>query len=234
MDNILEILIPLIFAAVYFFGNAFSGKSKDEEDGPPTLPRGRDAEDEPEVAERQRRIQEEIRRKIMERRRAAGGETAAPAAAPAGHELRERRKEVVARRQTREAEKARRETAEAPHKEPSAYSIPTHEREAESASPTFTWDESDNAYDNTMQARLRQIEETKRKAEKLRQQAAKRGIGDDSGTTRRKQRSGGYFTGTVRQSLQDPRAARVAFIYGEVLGRPVSLKKGSSSVPGLS
>jgi hypothetical protein len=234
MDNFLEILIPLIFAAVYFFGNMFSGKSKEEEDGPPTLPRSRGGEGDPEAAERQRRIQEEIRRKITERRRASGGEPKTSSPAPAGHEFRQRRQEVEAPRQAREAAEARRERAEATREEPSAYSMPTHEREAESASPTFTWDESDNAYDSTMQARLKRIEATKRKAEKLRRQAAERSDGSDGGSGRRQQRTGGYFTGTVRESLQDPQAARVAFIYGEVLGRPVSLRKEASSVPGLS
>jgi hypothetical protein len=65
MDNILEILIPLIFAAIYFFGNMFSGKS--DGDSAPSIPGGRQEED-PDVIERQRKIQEEIRRKIAERR----------------------------------------------------------------------------------------------------------------------------------------------------------------------
>ncbi|MEC7281811.1 MAG: hypothetical protein VXU50_07075, partial [Verrucomicrobiota bacterium] len=82
MDNILEILIPLIFAAIYFFGNMFSGKS--DGDSAPSIPGGRQEED-PDVIERQRKIQEEIRRKIAERR---GGEDSrspldAPSSSPA-------------------------------------------------------------------------------------------------------------------------------------------------------
>jgi hypothetical protein len=68
MDNILEILIPLIFAAIYFFGNMFSEKS--DGDSAPSSGSGHQKED-PEGIERQRKIQEEIRRKIAERR---GGE----------------------------------------------------------------------------------------------------------------------------------------------------------------
>ena len=68
MDNILEILIPLIFAAIYFFGNILSGKS--DGDSAPSSGSGRQEED-PDVIERQRKIQEEIRRKIAQRR---GGE----------------------------------------------------------------------------------------------------------------------------------------------------------------
>jgi len=222
MDNLLEYLIPLIFAAIYFFGNMFSGNSKDEEDAPPTLPRSRGADDEPDAAERQRRIQEEIRRKIMERRRASEGGQVAPAA-PAGHDSRERPPPVPVPRETHSEARER----------PSAYSIPSREREPEPGHPAFSWDKSDDAYENSMQAKLRRIEETKRKAEKLQKQAAERRDSPDKRGEPRKPRTGGYFTGTVRESLQDPQAARVAFIYGEVLGQPISLRKGSSSVPGL-
>ena len=38
---------------------------------------------------------------------------------------------------------------------------------------------------------------------------------------------------SVRSNLKDPKVARSAFIYGEVLGPPVSLRKGSG-VPGLT
>ena len=69
MDNILEILIPLIFAAIYFFGNMFSGES--DRDSVPSNPGGRQEED-PDVIERQRKIQEEIRRKIAQRRASEG------------------------------------------------------------------------------------------------------------------------------------------------------------------
>ena len=71
MDNILEILIPLIFAAIYFFGNMFSGKS--DGDSAPSSGSGRQEED-PDVIERQRKIQEmrEIRRKIAQRRSSEG------------------------------------------------------------------------------------------------------------------------------------------------------------------
>ena len=77
MDNILEILIPLIFAAIYFFGNMFSGKS--DGDSAPSIPGGRQ-EEYPDVIERQRKIQEEIRRKIAERR--GGEDSRSPLDAP--------------------------------------------------------------------------------------------------------------------------------------------------------
>ena len=86
MDNLFEIIVPLIFAAIYFFGNMLSGKSDDA-----SAPAPRREED-PDAVERQRRIQEEIRRKIMERRNAEG-QGASPASEPASEvdrSLRER------------------------------------------------------------------------------------------------------------------------------------------------
>jgi 1,4-alpha-glucan branching enzyme len=158
----------------------------------------------------------------MERRRASEGGQATPA--PTGRELRERRQEV----------EAHREVAQETREKPAAYTVPTREAKRESDSQKFSWDKSDNAYDNTIQARLKRIEETKRKAEKLKKQAAERSETSKGRGKQRKQRSGGYFSGTVRESLQDPQAARVAFIYGEVLGRPISMRKEASSVPGLN
>ena len=103
---------------------------------------------------------------------------------------------------------------------------------------SFSWDSSDNAYDEDMEARLRQIEETKRRAERLKRQADTAHMKNEVGSGARKgreRRSGGYFSGPVRESLADPAAARVAFIYGEVLGRPVGLRDTSASnVPGLN
>ncbi|MGB0743496.1 MAG: hypothetical protein ACPGSB_03120 [Opitutales bacterium] len=221
MDNLLEILVPLIFAAIYFFGSMF-GKSKDDEDAPPGQPRRRGAdEQDADAVERQRRIQEEIRRKIMERRRSAEGSQTETV--PSGQELRERREEVEAPQESRQVKQ---ETSGGPPP------LVGHAEERQATPPTFSWDESDNAYGASMQAQLKQIEATKRRAEKLKNEAAKKRK-DLEGTTKAKRRSGGYFTGPVRESLQDPQAARVAFIYGEVLGQPVSLRKGQS-VPGLN
>ncbi|MFP4156944.1 MAG: hypothetical protein ACLFU4_04935 [Opitutales bacterium] len=216
MDNILEILVPLAFAAIYFFGSMFTGKKEDGEQPPPLVPRDADSGEADEDAERQRRIQEEIRRKIMERRRSQSGESPAP---PLPGERPRPREERVAR---------------APEPVPQERRVAREQTAHES---TFSGDHPDDAYDKSMDARLRQIEETKRRAERLKKQAdkahMKNEIGSGSGKST-KRRSGAHFSGPVRESLADPAAARVAFIYGEVLGRPVGLRDASSSrVPGL-
>ena len=232
MDNLLEILIPLIFAAIYFFGNMLSGKSEDDEESPSSSQRRRSSGDDgPDAAERQRRIQEEIRRKIMERRRASGG-----GEATAGPSARELRRDVTAQREERQTEAQPREVVREKEEVPSAYSMKPHEGSEESREPTFTWDQSDNSYETSMQAKLRRIEETRKTAAKLKKEAGMSGdLTSDSGSKKSgRRRTGGYFTGTVRESLQDPAAARVAFIYSEVIGPPITLRKGSSGVPGLN
>jgi hypothetical protein len=208
MDNLFEILVPLIFAAIYFFGNMFSGKS-DEDASPDSQDRRRGAED-PEAVERQRRIQDEIRRKIAERRAEGEGGRSRP-----------------------------QQTAESPRQpdpQPASRTPdPASRRPAQEGA--FSWDESDDIYANSMQKRLKQIEATKRQAEKLQKQASassrKVSAFDTAESSRRSRRSGTRLSGPVRQVLTDPAAARTAFIYGEVLGPPISQRK-SNPVPGLS
>lgn len=221
MDNILEILIPLIFAAVYFFGNMLSGK-KEDEDFPSEVPRRSSDADEEDAAARQRRIQEEIRRKIMERRRANSGQGSP--SRPQPQVIRPQREVVEQRREVR------------PPTPPVIVQEPAARKNSE-AEGRFSWGNSDNAYDRDMESRLRQIEETKRRAARLKEQANAAHMKNDAGAEARKQKrkSASYFSGSVRESLGDPAAARVAFIYGEVLGRPVGMRNASSSnVPGLN
>ena len=212
MDNLLEFVVPLIFAAIYFFGNMLSKGGED--DAPkPSRPQRRPEAD-PAAEERQRRIQEEIRRKIMERRHAAEG-------APSERNV-------------------RRERTPPPQPEPAPVAEVTKQpvevtSVEQSETKDFSWDVSDNAYETEMQRRMQEIEATKQRAKQLQQQAAQASKRAD--TPSRSQRSGrqghSRLSGSVRQSLRDPAAARAAFVYGEVLGQPVSLKK-SSSVPGLN
>jgi hypothetical protein len=176
MDNILEILIPLIFAAIYFFGNMFSGKS--DGDSAPSSGSGRQEED-PDVIERQRKIQEmrEIRRKIAQRRSSEGSRAYLGSA---------------------------------------------------SSSPAPRQNQPETAsYESQMQERLQQIEATEKRAKKLKQQA---GINRSNTTFARNPPR--ITRGSARSTLRDPSAARAAFIYGEILGQPVSQRK-AQTIPGL-
>ncbi len=174
MDNILEILIPLIFAAIYFFGNMFSGKS--DGDSAPSIPGGRQEED-PDVIERQRKIQEEIRRKIAERR----------------------------------GEEGSRAPLDAPNPSPTP-------RQTQPPSAT---------YESQIQERLQRIEATKRRAEKLKEQ-----VHMTQNSTTLEQNLPHPVRGSARAILRDSSAARIAFIYGEILGQPISQRR-NETIPGL-
>ena len=208
MDNLFEIIVPLIFAAIYFFGNMLSGKSDDASAPAP------------------RRIQEEIRRKIMERRNAEG-QGASPASEPASEVDRSLRERHAA------LEERRRRAAREQHKqERAAQSESAPERIPD---PVSRIPDPVNPYATQMQQRLRQIEATKRQAERLTKQAAERASSlrpQPSHSSRTTSRAP-LARGSVRRTLCDPATARAAFIYSEVLGTPVSQKK-TSTVPGLA
>jgi hypothetical protein len=155
----------------------FSGKS--DGDSAPSSGSGGRQEKDPDVIERQRKIQEmrEIRRKIAQRRGTEGSR--APLDVP-------------------------------------SYKPAPRQSQPETAS-----------YESQMQERLQRIEATEKRAKKLKQQS-------------RINRSNTTFAhdppriarGSARSTLRDPSAARTAFIYGEILGQPVSQRK-TQTIPGL-
>jgi hypothetical protein len=226
VDNLLEYIIPIVFAAIYFFGNMLS---KNSDDGAaPSRPRQED----PDVAERQRQIQAEIRRKIMERRSAAGstgegGATSAPRERGPSFrpELAERSRQASTRHHPEQVKgergrHSRPESVERTRPEPVERSRQSSDSARDAAS-----------FDNDIQAKLQQIEATKRRAEKLKKQARASNAQTQSASASPSRRSA--FRGPVRSTLRDPAAARTAFIYGEVLGPPISQRK-SQTVPGLA
>jgi hypothetical protein len=214
LEEILKVVGGLIFGAIYLFGNQIFKSKEEDETGPPTLPRQSGDSDDgaDDYAARQRQIQEAIRRKIMERRQATAEPSPAASEPVAAH--RERRKEVIERHK---------ETHQrAPHVEPT----PEHAE----ADDRFSWDSSDNVYEQQMQARLQEIEATKRRAEALKRKAGKSAKAYEGQTSRKRSARGGLLSGSVRSVLRDPGAARTAFVYGEVLGKPVGLRSSGSGV----
>lgn len=250
--DIFEILVPLIFAAIYFFGNMFAKKSEDEgAAGGGASPR---TEEDGEGA-RQRRIQEAIRRKIMERRQAEPEAAGQPLASESVREpvrrdeskadrrLRERR---VAAGQLRERSLAETRMPELRPEEPEPLFRPVDAEEITIPPPvltaresrsrpsegSFSWNTSDDVYGNELQARLKKIEATKRQAEALKRQAEARRSPHTMQPAYAASKKGALFQGSVIENLRSPGAARAAFIYGEVLGPPVSQRR-SQSIPGL-
>jgi hypothetical protein len=237
--DIFEILVPLIFAAIYFFGNMFS-KGSGENDAPRQEPRRRKGED-PEAAGRQRDIREEIRRKIMERRQAEQGEgsqqssreVASRDESNADRQLRERRAAAEQRRQQNDPEVHMPESVPAESYPASRSPEPTAAKpETRSSDGSFSWDTSDDIYGDEMRERLKKIEATKRQAERLKKQAEARRRPHEQSKSTAGPGSGALFQGSVIENLRSANAARAAFIYGEVLGPPISQRK-AQSIPGL-
>ena len=213
LEEILKVVGGLIFGAIYLFGNQiFKSKDEDTPGSPtqsPTVPRESTVNDDD--AARQRQVQEAIRRKIMQRRQA----TATPRHAPepvSSH--REQHKQVVERHK---------ETHQRPPRvEPTPQATEVDDR--------FSWDTSDNVYEAQIQARLEQIEATKRRAEALRRQAARSTTKAKGQVEQARATRGSFPVGSVRSVLRDPAAARTAFVYGEVLGKPVGLRPSGCGV----
>lgn len=211
LEEILKVVGGLIFGALYLFGNQIF-KSKDEDtSGPSTLPRESTGSDDDDAA-RQRQIQEAIRRKIMQRRQASAAPTTSSPEPVSAH--RERHKQVV--------EQHKETHQRAPHVEPTP--------EASGVDDRFSWNTSDNVYEEQMQARLEQIEATKRRAEALRRQARRPTTLAKHQVEQVRSTRGNFPAGSVRSVLRDPVAARTAFVYGEVLGKPVGLRSSGSGV----
>ena len=218
MENLLEILFPLIFAAVYFFGNLLS--KKNEESGEPR-PERRDAEAYEETSAEQQ-IKEQIRRKIEARRAAAEGRALPPEAAEPGPAAPQR----TTRERLKEGREQYKQTLEAPHE------VPAQTSNADDGAPGgFSWEASDHAYAQVIEAQQRKIEATQRHAAALRSKAhaARAKMPSRRGSAESK---GGVLAGPVRSSLSNPAAARAAFIYSEVLGAPAGLQQ-QSPLPGL-
>ncbi len=113
-------------------------------------------------------------------------------------------------------------------------SLSMQRREVEkNESRVSAWDNTVDCYDEEMERQLKKIETTKRNAAKFQSESTQSGSQStgEIGSSRRPRKKSHF--GSVRSSLKDPVAARSAFIYGEVLGQPISLRK-TTGVPGLS
>ncbi|MGJ8655262.1 MAG: hypothetical protein ACSHX6_02340 [Akkermansiaceae bacterium] len=185
MDNILEIIGPIIVGIFYIVGSIVDKKNKAKESSPDPL---QDHDFEAEEEEYQRQVQSQGRTPPITDPRKQN-----PSPIP----------NLSKQRLQAESE---------------------HSRD-------FSWDQSDDSYDNEMEAQLKKIEATKREAARLQSQSTHKRIQTNREISNLQTTRPISSSRSVRSSLKDPKAARSAFIYGEVLGPPVSLRK-STGVPG--
>lgn len=184
--GILSKLVPIIIAVVYFI--ATKGRNGDEE------------ETDPEAAERARKIQEEIRRKILQRQGDAAPQQ-------------ERESTIV----LEEPETEWQDSYEMPPPLPKPIQeetppIPDPSRELERENPS-------DAYER----RRLEIAAELEKANQLRKQAFGRERGRPA-TSRKSKPKEVLFGGSMRDALSNPQSVRRAFVLKEILDTPVGLR----------
>ena len=174
----------------------FSGNA-DEEGLQPRPRSGPDnAYEDTEYEERQRRIQEEIRRKIMERSQAAEERTQSRRSCPGSlrwpvlEDAAEAKRRRVQER-LKQRKEAHKEIVEQVHETPDQREI---------APDSFSWDDSDHDYEQAIEAQRARIEETRRQAALLQAQLSRR----SNGAEQEPRRSRGSYRGPIREKLRDP------------------------------
>lgn len=200
----LEIVIPVAIVLLYMFQHFFTRHRGDEHAGPP------EAED-----TEARRIQEEIRRKIIERQQ---GRTSTTTEEPA------------AQRQTAYFPDAQR-SEQQPPAFPRQQTPPPVPRERREPPPRVAYVENSRTRD--IESELREQRERLLESQIAREKALARTRGrvaeSGAGQQRRarRERTTGAFSEQVKDDLATADSLRRAFVLKEVLDRPVSLRDGS-------
>ncbi len=217
----LGLVIVLAITAFSFLRGMFRAGKANESEAPPRS-RMRDEED-PEAAERTRRIQEQIRRKIAERQ----GRTVPM-------EVQEEREVEVAERRRGELPPLLPPTR-VPPVDPFGGSMRKILRKIEEAAEQRreTMQEDVESMESASLRRQRELEEQLRAVEAQRVEARRRaqevaareiGAGAQKNVWASPSAGVGVAGAGVREELRDPRALRRAFVLREVLGPPVGLR----------
>jgi Na+-transporting methylmalonyl-CoA/oxaloacetate decarboxylase gamma subunit len=216
----LEILIPLIILAVYFFGG-LAGRNKGAAEDEPD-PRTMTAEEAQAQAE-QERVQAEIRAQILERRRQA----------EAAFEEKRRQAAGNATPVPQVVNEAR--ASRPMHRPTNIPQAPAHPgRPERPADPVFSWEENrahQNPFAEQMAARQQQIAETEKQAAALRSQLGLAKPNAKSSKVAAPKRSvintprlGSSLNRNVRSLLAQPASVRTAIVLAEIIDQPVSLR----------
>ncbi|MEM9227448.1 MAG: hypothetical protein AAGA45_05730 [Verrucomicrobiota bacterium] len=221
MDQIAEYLIPAIVLIVWAINSVLQSKQNksEDEDMPEYTPLEHEA-NQRDDDERARRIQDEIRRMIAQRR---------------GDVSEQEPQTASLSPMTLGEEQARTPTVmEAP--QPQVFPRP----DTSSTEPSFVEvPQLQRNYEAEMQEQRRRIEETQRRAEEARQQTLAR-LENERATAyntvqRERKRLTRTYTGSlssqVEQTLKDPLAARKAVLYYEILGTPVGMREKGQMRP---
>lgn len=227
-----EALLPILFFLLYGLSQFFGGRGEQEDEGgSPEKGGGKGSEAMREAEERARKIREEIRRKMAERREQAqgrGGATARPASEP---EYDPTVPETAGRRQ-RWAEEAMEES--------SGTSGGARESGAGESGRSIG---GESGIERRLAEQRRRLEESRRKQEEARAQARQIerkaqvqqgaiGSGNEVGSAVRPWGEELPTPSGLRSALlagiRDPKEIRKAILYREVLEPPVSMREPMS------
>ncbi|MGE9290829.1 MAG: hypothetical protein ACQKBT_07555 [Puniceicoccales bacterium] len=202
MDNLLEIILPLIFFAIYFVSQFFGKKS------------GEDSDPQQEPPDDLRKIREELRRKIQERRKESSHEyvreekPAEPQKAHGGSVLRESQpqREMVERR--------------------------SHTPRSQQPAPGNIPDRSASQMEADLEAQMEAVRLSQKKAESARREARARVASIAKVSAKgRSPKSPASYRQFLRESLKDPQNLQKSFILHEVFGTPVGMRRDGQMRP---
>lgn len=217
MDNLFEILIPLIFFAVYFISQIFGKKSNPEEET---------REQESSMPEEMKRIREDLRRKIEDRKSGNQG-TARGAPAEAREAQTAHGGSVLRESHTPHRLEDRREAAGELRRRSSQSRPPTPSDQAPA--------QDANQWERELEEKMQEVQRTRERADSLREETRKKTgeIGARSSAQRKHDRSRGTgkYRQFLRESLGNPESLRRSFILHEVFGTPVGARRKGETRP---
>jgi len=205
MDNFLEILLPLLFFAVYFISQFFGKKSGDDEEAPK----------QENVPDDMRKIREELRRKIAERRGQKPGEPQPQNRkiepvpvddARGGSVLKESRKRRGMVDEKREAF------------ERSGEGVPSYKK------PVV----AESNFERDLEMQMEEVRRSEAKVESARKLSRERAESIRAGAKKKSIISYRQF---LREALEDPNSLQKSFVLYEVFGTPVGMRRDSQTRP---
>ncbi len=195
--NWIEYLLPIIFFVLYGISKLF-GKGEDDKSGAPATP--------PDESERQRKIQDEIRRRIAERQQETVEDEPSPTLTPPMPTF---------------------DRPTATQRSPFSIPIPPEPRVTPMREP-----EPPAAIDLQKQltAQMERLREANRESERVQQPMTRKAQRDDY-SLRKKRGSKSTFRREITSMLEDSKSARKAFLYSEIFGTPMGQRRQSTFAP---
>ena len=202
MDGLFEILIPLVFFALYFLSSFFGKKEKEEEW----------VEREPDTEE-MRKVREELQRKIEERKEENQAGQSAPREQAESATAGQQGSRVLRENQSMQRMQNRRESRDEPT--------------APACAPTQVYDSE--YWEKELEEKMQEVEQTRQRADSLREETIKK-AGLSASTPRTAYcppygSSASNYATFLKQSLNNPENLRRSFILYEVFGTPVGARR---------